>query len=322
VNEVRQRIVVGIDGSDGARSALTWALTEAAHRGADVEVVTAFPVDFYWTDPYLLDSGRIDDIRSETGIRAQAMIDEARQDPAVAAVPGATVVDVQLLVVGGAPTAHLVQRTEGAALLVVGSRGRGAFRSAVAGSVALHCSAHAKCPVVVVHPMTASAAEPTRVVVGLDDSEPARAALAAAVAQAASLGARVDAVVAYGAPNYWIDLYAVMPPPIGETQQHARARSEVIVAEVAGAEALEQGTVRVVAVEGHPGQVLVDEAEGARLLVVGSRSRNQLEGVVLGSVALHCVMHAPCPVLVVRETGGRSAESTGQATAGAVLRVG
>ncbi|WP_157943899.1 universal stress protein [Blastococcus atacamensis] len=322
MSEVRQRIVVGIDGSEGARGALTWALTQAAQRGADLEVLSAFPVDFYWVDPYLLDSGRIDAIRSQTEIRAQAMLDEVRQDPAIVALAGAAAVDVQILVVGGAPAAHLVQRSEDAALLVVGSRGRGGLRSTVAGSVALHCSAHAKCPVVVVHPTTAPAEEPARVVVGLDDSQPARAALAAAVEMAAPLGARVDAVVAYEAPNYWIDLYAVMPPPIGETQPHARARSESIVAEVVGAEALERGAVRVVAVEGHPGQVLVREAEGARLLVVGSRSRNQLEGVVLGTVALHCVMHAPCPVLVVPEPADRSPESTVQATAGAGLTVG
>jgi len=315
-------MVVGIDGSEGARGALTWALTEAAQRGADLDVVSAFPVDFYWVDPYLLDRRRIDALRSETENRVMAILAEVRQDPAVAALPGAAAVDVRVLVVGGAPAAHLVQRSEGAALLVVGSRGRGALRSAVAGSVALHCSAHAKCPVVVVHPMRAPAEEPARIVVGLDDSEAARAALAAAVAQAAALGARVDAVVAFEAPNYWIDLYSVMPPPIGETQQRARARGESVVAEVAGAEALERGLVRVLAAEGHPGEVLVREAEGARLLVVGSRSRNQLEGVVLGSVALHCVMHAPCPVLVLRAPANRPAEPRDQATAGAVLTPG
>jgi nucleotide-binding universal stress UspA family protein len=53
--------------------------------------------------------------------------------------------------------------------------------------------------------------------------------------------------------------------------------------------------------EGHPAHVLLEEAEGAHLLVVGSRSRNELEGVVLGSVALRCVMHAPCPVMVVHQ---------------------
>jgi nucleotide-binding universal stress UspA family protein len=167
----------------------------------------------------------------------------------------------------------------------------------MAGSVALHCAAHARCPVVVVHPTSAGAAEPGHVVVGLDDSDHARAALTAAVAEAAALGAEVEAVRAYEPPNYWSDLYAVVAPSVGETAEHAQRRGEAIVGEVLGAEPAT--AVRVVAVEGHPAQVLMHRAEGARLLVLGSRSRNQLEGVVLGSVALHAVMHAPCPVLVV-----------------------
>lgn len=315
----RQRIVVGIDGSDGARAALAWTLEEAARRGADVEAVAAFPVDFYWTDPYLLDRGRVSAMRAETEARARAFVSDVRKDPSVATVPGADGVDVEVVVASGGAAAHLVQRSEDAALLVVGSRGRSALRSTVAGSVALHCSAHATCPVVVVHPSAAAAEDRARVVVGLDDSEPARAALAAAVAHAASIDAQVEAVVAHQPPNYWIDLYALMPPPAGETEQFARERGETIVTEVVGAAALEQGTVRVTAVEGQPAQVLVRLAEGARLLVVGSRSRNQLEGVVLGSVALHCVLHAPCPVLVVRGAAGRPAGPAEQADAGAVL---
>jgi nucleotide-binding universal stress UspA family protein len=56
-----------------------------------------------------------------------------------------------------------------------------------------------------------------------------------------------------------------------------------------------------VSVEAGPAEeVLVRKAADAELLVVGSRSRSILQGVVLGSVALHCVVHAPCPVLVVR----------------------
>ena len=153
----RQRIVVGVDGSDGARAALKWALTEAAHRGADVEVVTAFAFDFYWLDPYLMDRRRINDIRSETKARARALVEEAQQDLALAGLPGGAAVGIQILVVGGAPTAHLVQRSEGAALLVVGSRGRGAVRGLVLGSVSLYCAMHAAVPVLVVRPRPARA---------------------------------------------------------------------------------------------------------------------------------------------------------------------
>jgi nucleotide-binding universal stress UspA family protein len=174
---------------------------------------------------------------------------------------------------------------------------------------------------VVVHPTTVPAEGPPRVVVGLDDSEPARAALSAAVAHATAIGAQVDAVVAYQTPDYWVDLYAVVSP-LPELQAQAQARGETAVTEVAGAEALASGLVRVVTVEGSPARVLVAEAEGARLLVVGSRSHNALEGVVLGSVALRCVMHAPCPVLVVRATGGPASVPSPRAATDAVVPTG
>ena len=58
--------------------------------------------------------------------------------------------------------------------------------------------------------------------------------------------------------------------------------------------------VDVVALAGGAAETLVQRAESADLLVVGSRSRSRLRGMVLGSVALHCVVHPPCPVMVVR----------------------
>jgi nucleotide-binding universal stress UspA family protein len=307
VDAARQRIVVGVDGSAGARAALAWALAEAARRGTDVEVVTAFPVDLTWADTYLLDSAHVDAIRTDTQARAEATVAEVRAEETSPAD-----LAVQVVVVTGPPAAELVRRSAGAALLVVGSRGRGAVRSALAGSVALHCAAHARCPVVVVHPAAVPAGEPARVVVGLDGSEPARAALLMAVALAGPLGARVDAVLAYEAPNHWSDLYAVLAPGPGETREHAQARGEAIVREVLGAEPAVRGAVRVVPVEGHPGPVLRRAAEGARLLVVGSRSCNLLEGVVLGSTALHCVSQAPCPVVVVHRGQGPGAGTAAQ----------
>jgi nucleotide-binding universal stress UspA family protein len=65
--------------------------------------------------------------------------------------------------------------------------------------------------------------------------------------------------------------------------------------------------VQVVVEVGAPGDVLVRHADGASLLVVGSRSRSRLAGMVLGSVALHCAVHARCPVLVVRPEPDRAA---------------
>jgi nucleotide-binding universal stress UspA family protein len=69
--------------------------------------------------------------------------------------------------------------------------------------------------------------------------------------------------------------------------------------------------VSVLAANGPAGAVLVERSAGAALLVVGSRSRSRLPGMLLGSVALHCVAHAQCPVMVVHpQTAGRPGSGT------------
>ena len=298
MDRATHRVVVGVDGSPGARSALAWALPEAARRAAVVEVVTAFPVDVYWLDPLLLDTRRLDSIRADTERQARAQVDEVRRDPTVASHPGVVDLDVRVQAVAAPPAPKLVQMSSGADLLVVGSHGHAPVRSAVCGSVALHCAAHAPCPVVVVHPVPDETEDQARIVVGLDDSTPARAALTAAIAHASRTDARVDAVVAYERPRYWTEPYTEIMPSPEESQARALSRGQELVAQtVAGSPS---DVVRVRAVEGHPAQVLLRESAGARLLVVGSRSRNTLQGLALGSVALACVTTAPCPVLVVR----------------------
>jgi nucleotide-binding universal stress UspA family protein len=53
---------------------------------------------------------------------------------------------------------------------------------------------------------------------------------------------------------------------------------------------------------GHPAMVLVNESEAADLLVVGNRGHGAFHGMLLGSVSIHCVTNATCPVLVVRSS--------------------
>jgi nucleotide-binding universal stress UspA family protein len=154
--------------------------------------------------------------------------------------------------------------------------------------------------VVVVHAATAQEEEPARVVVGLDGSRQARAALASATEHAARIDAIVDAIVAYDPPQYWAEPLSEIAPSPEETRRQALDNGRRIVAEAAGP----SDAVRVRAVEGSPADVLVRESVGAELLVVGSRSRNSLEGLALGSVALTCTANAPCPVMVVRPRGG------------------
>jgi len=203
-----------------------------------------------------------------------------------------------------------VERSEGAALLVVGSRGHGAMRSALLGSVALHCVTHASCPVEVVHADAAAGPPTGRVLVGVDGSEGSRAALAAAVDEALRRGAEVTALVTYGATDLYTDPRTVTVPSLAELRSGHEARTDSLVQEVLADRGVPDGappTIRVEAVEGSAREVLVDRARSADLLVVGSRGRGAFRALLLGSTALHCAMHAPCPVLVVRPAAAPAA---------------
>jgi nucleotide-binding universal stress UspA family protein len=283
-------VVVGVDGSPGARAALVWALADAARRGARLQVVSAFPVDIYWGDAMLIDERRIEAFRADTEGRVRALVDEVRSQSGA----GAAAVDVA--VAPGPATQVVLAAAEGAALLVVGSRGRGPVRSTVLGSVALHAATHARCPVVVVHPRADTGSAPRRVVVGVDGSDGSRAALAHAVAEAERLDADVTVIAAYTLRSYWSGAYQASVPPVERLREAVRSDAEAMVSQIGAPTTV---GVRVLPVEGPAGDTLVRAAEGADLLVVGGRGRGAVRGMLLGSVALHCVINAPCPVMVV-----------------------
>ncbi|HVM53995.1 MAG TPA: universal stress protein [Acidimicrobiales bacterium] len=135
-----QRIVVGIDGSKGATTALTWAVEEAMRRDATVEVVYAWHVPYVEGYPYA--RAQFDPGEFETA--AQAVLDET-----VASLGDVPVV-ISTVARCGTPSSVLVEAAKGADLLVVGSRGRGGFTGLLLGSVSQQVSHHAPCPVVIV----------------------------------------------------------------------------------------------------------------------------------------------------------------------------
>jgi nucleotide-binding universal stress UspA family protein len=302
------RVVVGVDGSAGSRLALEYAWTVAAERGAALQVVATFPVQVIGMGSYVLAVPTMDLLREETASRVHALLDEVRAAPGTADVPGAAEVPTTVSVSAGPAAQALVDASAGADLLVVGSRGRGAVRSAVLGSVALHCVTHAACPVVVVHP-----GEPRRwrtgpVVVGVDGSDASRAALVAGLAEAARRDVPVAVVAAYQAADYWPEMSSVVLPTGDEVRADLERVVEDMVEGVVADHRERSGgrapTVRTVVTEGAPADVLRRWTADAGLLVVGNRGRGSLHGLLLGSVALSCAMHGPGPVLVVRPAAG------------------
>ena len=146
------------------------------------------------------------------------------------------------------------------------------------------------------------------IVVGVDGSGSAQAALEFALQEAVRWSARVRAVTAFHPmPDYWPVAYGmaagmVVPPTTAELTADAERTAQQAVADVTamiGPDA-RAVPVQVRVVSGDPGAVLVDEAADADLLVVGHRGRGGIASACFGSVGLHCVLHATCPVVVVR----------------------
>jgi nucleotide-binding universal stress UspA family protein len=305
----RPTVIVGVDGSDVSREVLVHALLAAARRDADLEVVCSVSVELYYLGGAPLAIPDVDRIRDDVHGRVRALIDEVRADADVFGVPGVPDVGMRLVVSERPPAPELVDRSRDASLLVVGSRGRGAGRSALLGSVALHCATHAACPVVVVHQSAVAATRPPRVVVGVDGSQESRAALTVAIEEAGRLDGVVEVVSTYQRTDYWTDLSTVVVPSVQQLRERVASQARELVSTVL-AESGRRGTdapeIRIDVHEGPAGEVLTRQSRGADLLVVGSRGRGAFRALLLGSITLHCAMHAPCPVMVVRPVGDRS----------------
>lgn len=284
-------IVVGVDGSASALHAVRWAAREAARRDVPLRLLhvshlvpvrhprqIAPPPDYHTA---VIEQGR-------------HWLTEASR-AARAAVPGiALSTDLR----DGVVTDALIRESEGAELVVLGSRGLGGFTGLLIGSAAVTLAAHAHCPVVVVRASTVDAAPPEEgpVVVGVDGSELSESAVAFAFETAAARGVPLHAV------HTWVDVDmspAWIAPPWDDVQAYEERLLEERLA--VWRTKFPDVEVRTVVHRDRPARALLHEAAGAQLVVVGSRGRGAFTGLGLGSVSQSLLHHAECPVAVVRQ---------------------
>ncbi|WP_433284145.1 universal stress protein [Pseudonocardia sp. CA-142604] len=143
------------------------------------------------------------------------------------------------------------------------------------------------------------------ITVGVDGSPDSRAALAYALRDAVRRGATVEVVASFAPPDYWVPLYGPPAIPFDEIQEGVRRDAEGIVHEMIEQmkdELTQPPPVIVRAVAGGAAQALLQAAENADLLVVGSRGHGGFTSMLLGSVSLSCALHSACPVTVVHST--------------------
>jgi nucleotide-binding universal stress UspA family protein len=282
-------IVVGVDGSESALTAVRWAAEEAARHRVPLRLVHA----------YLLPKRGYPDV-VVTGSQVRAAFEEqGRQwlEPAAASVRD-LVPEVETAVVADQPAAAMVDASRDARLVVLGSRGLGGFLGMVVGSVAVSVAAHGRSPVVVVrgpYPATGP------VVLGVDGSPAGEAAVALAFEEASARDATLIALIAWtpwlaGTPYaddmrvHWSDMEA--------------EQKQLLAQRLAGwQEEYPDVAVDRRVVRERSAKALIDASRDAQLLVVGSRGRGGFAGLLLGSTSQALVHHAPCPLAVVRPHG-------------------
>jgi len=146
-----QRIVVGVDGSAQSELALRWAAWIAAASDATIEAVAAwrYPITIGWAMP---------------DWDPKAYAEKTLRTAVAAAYGDAKPSHLKSWVREGSPAEVLLHASDGALMLILGSRGMGGFKGLLLGSVSAHCAEHANCPVLIVHEQTPRNPEPAAAV--------------------------------------------------------------------------------------------------------------------------------------------------------------
>ena len=135
-----------------------------------------------------------------------------------------------------------------------------------------------------------------RIVVGIDGSPESEAALAWAINEARLHGRGLRVIHAFRAV---VSITGHTDPEFYQKEQgEAKAAFEQILAKGPSLDGLD---VEKVIEPGNPSEVLVEASRGASLLVIGSHGRGRFRGSLVGSVTMHCVYQAHCPVVVIRD---------------------
>jgi nucleotide-binding universal stress UspA family protein len=294
-----QNIVVGIDDSEGARTALEWAIdmaTTAPGHGSNGETPT-LTVVAAWCPP-AVDTQAIFDDAPFRDAATQLLETLSESYP--------TELRIESVARRGHPVEVLLSEADArdADLIVVGSRGRSSLAQVMLGSVSRSVAARAGRPVAVI-PSPAMAEtpgeQPRPTVVGYDDSPGSRAAIAWALE---NLDGPITALAAWVLPST-----AIYDPLDIDVERYTKATEERLLTglqELCGDEIDERITPVVQYLD--PRTALVNPALRPSTIVVGARSRTGLRGLLLGSTVTYVATHSPVPVIVIPPDGCEAGE--------------
>jgi nucleotide-binding universal stress UspA family protein len=280
-------IVAATDGSEESLRAVDWAAREAVLRGAPLRIVSA--------------AAQLPRMVSSQGhSEYQTVSDVIRKGSDVAlttAAARAAKVAPDLLIdadhLDGAPAEAVTESGSGALMLVVGSRGVGAFHAMILGSVSRYAATHASCPVVVVREETAAAQR--QIGVGVGGTEGNTAALTFAFEEAALRKASLVVVHAWHVPQADMSRAGDQFTAPGRDALETEAGRQLEAMLKDWQEKYPDVPVSHEVVHGHPGRVLAGLSARADLVVLGRHAVHHSPGAVIHAV----LNHAHGPVVTV-----------------------
>lgn len=286
-------VVVGVDGSAASTGAVAYAANTAATRGIPLVLVTTYTMPAAMFAEGMIPPRPVyDELEKE----CQPIIEQAR----ASALKVAPNIEVSHAIVEGNPSQVLIDYTRKAKLIVLGSRGLGGIRGMVLGSVSASVASHAFCPVVVTREDTDDLDRTGPVVVGIDGSEVSAKATEWAFAEASARNTTLIAV------HTWMDPQ-VQAAAAGialteeDWKQLEQQQLETLSERLAGfADRYPDVTIERFVTRDRAVRALVEKAQDAQIVVVGSHGRGGFTGMVLGSTSRALLQAAPCPVMVVR----------------------
>ncbi|MFI5776834.1 universal stress protein [Nocardia sp. NPDC051570] len=284
-------IVAAVDGSAVSYHAAVWGAAEAALHGRRLHLINSVNLPVGWGPGAMLTADDMEWMRKD----GERILAEAERVVRAALVEP---LDISLDVTNDPIIPDLIERSRRASMVVVGSRGLGAVRRGLLGSVSTAVTRHAHGPVAVVHGWSTNdpVAAAKSILVGVDGSESSVPALEFAFEEASRREVGLTALHA------WSDVGLGMEVPMVGWDDSIHQSEEVALAEsLAGyQERYPDVAVRRILVRDRPVDALMDESGNAQLVVVGSRGRGGFTGMLLGSTS-NAVLHSvECPIVVVR----------------------
>jgi nucleotide-binding universal stress UspA family protein len=265
-------VMVGVDLSSGSAAATDLAAYQAKRRHVPLLLVHGYLDGM----PYATIGG---DLHQPLAVAARHEARSRLTDLEIRTRADHPGLAVRSTLVAGGGASTLVELSRTASLLVVGARGSGGFAGLALGSVGAQVARHAHAPVIVARPTEVAEPLAASVLVGVDGSEHAQAALSFAFDEAAARSVPLDVLCA--------DVDA----------------ERILAAALSGwVEKFPDVDMRTVAdPSDNPAARLVEASRQASLVVVHSRGRGGFASLTLGSVSQTLITHAYCPVAVIRD---------------------